>query len=154
MGVKKNSYAGNGVYNVVYSGIRGVDFSQDEEHSSRSRLAYAENLYRDYDGDSGAIIESIPGFRKIFSALGRIYGLFSFTDEDGNDHLVIHANTSVYRYPLAEIDKITTLESICNVASKRTCAFKKDNALYLLDGGGIIKITKDYASRIEDDSSR
>ena len=150
MGVIKNNYSQSGVYNVIYSSIRGVDFSQNAEHSSRSRLAYAENLYRDYDGDGGPMIESIPGFRKIFSAGERINGIFSFGDEDGQDHLVIHAGGSLFKCPVSLIDSNDIGKSLCSLCDRRSQAFKRGYALYILDGEGIVKVTKDSATRVSD----
>ena len=69
MSIKKGGF-NNGEYTATYSGMRGVDFDASTE-KGRTRFAYLENMYRDYDKEQ-CRIESIPGFRKLMTLNGRI----------------------------------------------------------------------------------
>ena len=50
-------------YSQSYSGFVGVDFTNDPAYVARNRLAHCVNMWRDYDSENGAAIETFPGFR-------------------------------------------------------------------------------------------
>lgn len=51
-------------YNAYYGDFRGVDFSSDHTGVDKQRLAYAVNMYKDYQSGQGQALETIPGFRR------------------------------------------------------------------------------------------
>ena len=59
----KNLIYSNAEYTHSYRGFRGVELNGSSVTSSQSRLALAQNMYKDYDGDGADVIESVPGFR-------------------------------------------------------------------------------------------
>ena len=52
-------------YTHSYGGFKGVELNAGSLISSTARLAYSQNMYKDYDGDGADVLESIPGFRSI-----------------------------------------------------------------------------------------
>ena len=144
MGIKHKNYLGTGgtEYTVSYKGMRGVDFSADGNAPTRERFAYLENMYRDYEGSGGDIVESIPGFRYICHALnyGRVNSLFSYKDGEGREMVVIHADNKLYRFAVDERDKSPTVEELGTVAGNKSSAFVFGSSLYVLDGESIHRI--------------
>ena len=78
-------------YTKIYSEFVGVDLSGIGSNISPRRLAYSENMYRDYDGEGAGLIESVPGYRRLFELDGRINGIFTHKPKLGSDILLIHA---------------------------------------------------------------
>ena len=60
----KNLLGNRDVYNRYYGDFRGVDFSSDHTQVAESRLAYAVNMFKDYQSGQGKALETIPGFRR------------------------------------------------------------------------------------------
>lgn len=63
----KNLVSNRSEYNAYYGDFRGVDFSSDHTQVANSRFAYLVNMYKDYKSANGTAIETIPGFRRVFS---------------------------------------------------------------------------------------
>ena len=57
-------------YTMNYSNFIGADMSSDARVVSRNRLAYAVNMWRDYESEQGAAIETVPGFRICINEIG------------------------------------------------------------------------------------
>ncbi len=93
-----------------YNSFRGVDFTSDPVDVPDYRLQYAVNMWRDYENGNGNMIETIPGFRKIFDEIpnkdddpnAKMNGLHHYrtTDADGNliDYLIIHFGRKLHSY--------------------------------------------------------
>ena len=79
------SYSGarTGEYSVSYANMCGVDLSGDGSGISPTRLAYCENMYRDYEGDGAGIIESIPGYRRVIDLGDTVWGIYSYRGGGG-----------------------------------------------------------------------
>lgn len=137
MSVKRS--VGGDEYTVSYPLLGGVDLGR-EGRVSRERLAYAENMYRDYDGDGGGIIESIPGYRRLARLGGRINSIFMQRGRDGKRYAVIHAADKLYRL-LPEEDAAPTLIGTANDGASR--AFSHGYELYVLDGVNLIRVSED-----------
>ena len=75
-------------YNRILENMRGVDFS-GKAGAKKGRYAYLENMYRDYTAGKGGLIESVPGFRRIYSG-SSINGLHLQTTADGERYVIIH----------------------------------------------------------------
>lgn len=126
-------------YTRTYSDIRGIKLGS---YNEPSRLAYSENMYRDYRCSDGAI-ESIPGFRRLLSLGEPIHGIFRQRCHTFEDHILVHAGTSLYRFPLSEKDTIPTAVSIGTLSSSRSRGFSCANRFYILDGDGILAVEED-----------
>ncbi len=151
MSIKRKSTGEGAEYTVTYSDMRGVDLSADGIFSSRSRFALAENMYRDYEGDSSATVESIPGFRKILETGQKINGIYSHNDEYGNTHIVIHAGRLLYSVPLLEIDTPSSFRRLGSIENCEGRGFVSGTTLYIflersivtVSGGGAMKTVGD-----------
>ena len=89
-------------YTLSYEAMRGVDLSTDGSNMKRYRYAYLENMYRDYNGEGGVLIESVPGFRKVASLKKRIHRIYLQRIGENEEYVVLHAGDSLYRFNLAK----------------------------------------------------
>lgn len=138
MNVKRNYFKGKSDYTVFYQSLRGVDFSS--RHSSdRTRLAYIENMYRDYDGEDTEAIVSIPGFRSLCKLDGKINALFERKSSNGETAIVAHAGEKLYSLTLS--DNEIKAHHISNAKNTKSSAFCFGNDLFVLDGETITKIS-------------
>lgn len=98
----KNLLTERDVYNRYYGDFRGVDFSSDHTQVHEQRLAYAVNMFRDYQSGQGQAIETIAGFRKrvVLPEESEVYGIFHFSHKDDENNTVtdvlIHAGNRLY----------------------------------------------------------
>ena len=131
MNVKRNYFKGKSDYTVFYRSLRGVDFSA--RHSqNRTRLAYAENMYRDYEGDDPEAIVSIPGYRRLCQLDGRINALFEKKDADGNVSVIAHAGEKLYALSFTE--KGVKASLISTLRNTKSSAVSFGNDLFIFDG--------------------
>ncbi len=99
---KKNMLGDRDVYNRYYGDFRGVDFSSDHTQVHDQRLAYAVNMYKDYQSGQGQAIETIPGFRRRVNLpeAERVFGIhrYQYRGADGKNTLriLIHAGNRLY----------------------------------------------------------
>ncbi len=138
----KNLAHSESEYVRTYENIKGVDFSSDCALSD-GRLPYMENLYRDYDAGSDYIIESVPGYRSIFSLGKRINAMHLQKISDDEEYIVVHAGDKLYRFSVKERDSGATLSPIATVKNTRSSGFSFENNLYVLDGEKITAVSKD-----------
>lgn len=92
-------------YSRYYGDFRGVDFSSDHTLVNASRFPYLVNMYKDYAAGGGQGIETIPGFRRRFTAEngGRIHGIHSYklpnaSGEGVTRHVLVHAGSKLYKW--------------------------------------------------------
>ena len=133
-------------YDRYYGGFRGVDFATDDTLVSESRFPYAVNVYKDYVSGAGQGIETIPGFRKRFSAPngGRIHAIHVFKDSLGNERVLIHAGTTLYEWVSFGKDEpdesgspqmsFTTKVLRSDMNERESVSFIFNNRLYIIDG--------------------
>ena len=127
-------------YTRSYSGFRGVELGVGSEGASRHRLAYVENMYRDYGGNEPDIIESVPGYRRIAEFRGKIHGIYEQKIADGRDCLLIHAGTGLYRMQISSRDSYTPGEPIVTLPNSRICFFSCGTEVWALTGTDVIRI--------------
>ena len=112
-----------------YAAFRGVDFSSDPSDVADYRVAYAENMWRDYQNGNGDMIETIPGYRAITRELEskwtedgqnltkstKIYGLHQYRVNIGGtikDYLIVHVGRSLFFKDInADSSVFTKMES-------------------------------------------
>lgn len=98
----KNLLGNRDVYNRYYGDFRGVDFSSDHTQVAESRLAYAVNMFKDYQSGQGKALETIPGFRRrvVLPEQEKIYAIHEFRHKDSDGILktkiLIHAGKKLY----------------------------------------------------------
>lgn len=140
-------------YTQSYSNFIGTDMSSDPRVVSRNRLAYSVNMWRDYESNQGAAIETFPGFRKIIGLTNKkINGMWAFTVVSSLDvklnttYIIVHAGTNIYAFPETDARYGLCLEN-ANYYSKEvtindnpSTAFVSNNRLYILDGSNLVEV--------------
>ncbi len=142
-------------YTRVYRGFCGVELNASASISSDSRLSYAKNMYKDYEGDGADVIESVPGFR-CFAHYGKhIHALYyQRSPSGGEDHLIIHVKNQLIRHPVLDIyEKNTTGEVIATVENTKSFGFEYGKYFYVMDTKRILQIDEDGKCRTIGDSS-
>lgn len=142
------AYDGSRTYHRSFNALRGVDLSSDPAEISRSHFAYLENMWCDPYTLDGVATESFPGYR-VFARFGApVHAIFRHRAR-GEDHLVVHAGTRLYRFPERLRDYECTLALLeplpITVAPHRGCAFSYGESLCLLIGGEYLVIDRDGA---------
>ena len=126
-------------YTRSYKNLRGVDLSE-LNCDAESRFSYLENMYIDYEGDGG--VESIPGFRKLFTFDGKINRIFARRRE-GYEYLAVHAGTKLYYFKADDRDSPESAQCIYkNLRNSRSCSVTYGENIYIFDGEKIIKVDK------------
>ena len=150
----KNLIYSTAEYTRSYRGLRGVELNASASITNPSRLAYAENLYKDYDADGADVLESIPGFRRLMSCEKTIHGIYYQRCGDGNDHIIIHANDSIIRYPTSSIesDDYTPNNPIATNVGESGFGFSFGKFFYFIDGSQILRIDDDGNCAIVNDN--
>ncbi len=150
--ITKRNYSKRSEYSVVYNNFKGVDFSDSGSDVSRSRFAYLENMYRDYEGDAG-MIESIPGYRKIYDTLAKPLGLYSYKNSDGEDIIVLHAENMLFQMPVMETENPLNVRVTGGVGANEGDAYRTKDALFVLDGKSIFKLSKEFSGKVTDENT-
>ena len=96
-----NLLTNKSVYNAYYGDFRGVDFSSDHTQVHQQRLAYAVNMFKDYQSGQGQAIETIVGFRRRLELPEslEVYGIHRYQHREGGDiktKVLIHAGNKLY----------------------------------------------------------
>ena len=101
MATRTNFLQARETYNRYYGDFRGVDFSSDHTQVDEHRLAYAVNMFRDYQSSQGQALETIAGFRKrvVLPEESEVFGIFNFSHKDGDKivtKVLIHSGSKLY----------------------------------------------------------
>ena len=81
--------------------------SSDPRTVARNRLAYSVNMWRDYESEQGAAVETFPGFRRLLGFTNEaIVGLWGFKTALNEDCIIVHAGEALYNIQLTEYDEI------------------------------------------------
>ena len=143
----RNLIYSNAEYTHLYGSFKGVEQNAGSLVSSKSRLAYSENMYKDYDANGADVIESIPGFR-CFAHYGEdVHAIYyQRSAGDGEDHIIVHVGDRLMRHPVSDIDRKNTVgERIATVRSQRSFGFEYGRFFYVMDGESILRIDEDGA---------
>ncbi len=142
MGITKSLISGASTeYTIAYSLERGMDTSR-EIGIRRDRLAYIENMYRDYEGVNGASLESIPGYRKLLSFDRKINAMHSQRVNDGTTQVIIHSGDKFHWRTYRDREFIGELE-LTTVPDRKSISFNLVDSLYILDGVDIHRFKKE-----------
>lgn len=135
-------------YTQHYSNFIGVDLSSDARSVARNRLAYAVNMWRDYESEQGEAIETFPGFRRLVRGLGVVHGLFAYRAKSGDEYLVVHAGTRLYCFESESVaakddEKLTEDAALDKVELEDgdSQGFIFNNNLYILDGKHFVVVS-------------
>ena len=133
-------------YTRSYDSIRGVDFSSDPSEVSANRAADLLNMYRDYDSEHGAAIETIPGYRCLFDLEGEIHGIWGYSssqDESMRKYAVVHAGTRLYTFDIDKRDEGACELRFDGLADLKSSAFVQNNKFFISDGNNIFVMKSD-----------
>ncbi len=140
-------------YSVIYNDMRGVDFSLDGSGISKKRFSYLENMYRDYDGIGSGMIESVPGFRKIYSLGEKVNGLFPYKTRSGSQRLVVHTKTSLRELDISDPDNTASVASLDGITDAKSNAFFAKDTLFVIDGSKFFKFSEGERVILNEESS-
>ena len=141
----KNLIRSTAEYTRLYPGFCGVELNASASITNPSRLAYSENMYKDYEADGADVIESIPGFRRLFNCGKVIHAIYYQRSANGNDHILVHAEDSLLRYPVSNIngDESGFSESLATLNNSKSFGFPFGRFFYIIDGTSILRIDDD-----------
>lgn len=137
------------VYTRVLEDFGGLDVAHPPSGVAPNRFTRMENLWRDYAGGEGSLLETFPGYRELTALPGTVHGIYR-VQLGKTPYLLIHAGQGLYAAPFADTDgaeptsftPVTGSEGV--LADAASTAFTFSDALYLLDGQGY------YAIRAEE----
>lgn len=144
-------------YSRYYGDFRGVDFSNDHTLVADGRFPYAVNMYKDYASGLGQGIETIPGFRRRFTAPngGRIYGIHT-VKIGGTRKVLVHAGTALYDWAsYGEDESVSAQKSTAlfeEMNAHDSVSFIFNNRLYLIDGKNYLVYDGNAVSSVKDDA--
>lgn len=140
-------------YSVTLGSWRGVD--RDGVTISPTRLACSENMYRDYDGDGGGVIESIPGFRRLCSLGKRVKKIYRHKNSLDPNCIVVHAEDALYSFSRDILDNLDSMQPRGTVGSSASAGFCFGDDFYLLDGENIHTLNRyNYFNTVTASDSR
>ena len=147
---KKTAIGSSGAtqYTRSYGELRGVDFSSDPAQVNVARPSYLINMYRDYDSEHGAAIETIPGYRRLFHFGGRIHGIWGYSssqDDSSERYMVVHAGTKLFTFKMEEKDSGLYEERFDGLRDSDSTAFLQNNNFYICDGTCIYVMKADLS---------
>ena len=141
-------------YMMNYSNFIGVDMSSDPRVVARNRLAYSVNMWRDYESEQGAAVETFPGFRSLFNFsknnVGHIIGMWPFESALREKYLIIHAGEKLFKAKIIKYNELTqkyelietpNSEEISDMTlSEADTAFTINNSLYIISNKRYFKV--------------
>lgn len=128
-----------GEYTRSYSNLGGVALGGSGSQIPPTRLSYAENVWRDYDGDGHGLIESVPGYRSIVNLGSPIRSIRLYKDKYA-DYLIVTSGKQIYRIPVMERDNYTPTPPIGTLEAEDGTAFNLLGSHYITDGTRILKV--------------
>lgn len=137
----RNIIKSDAEYTRMYENMHGMCSVSNSENLTK-KFSYTENMYVDHEAGDG-IIESIPGFRKLFSFGEKINGIHMQKLGTGAEFTLIHAGTKLYRYESASYDSLEGLQAIAELADTRSRSYVYGRRLYIMDGKKLLEIDED-----------
>lgn len=97
----KNLLKDRDEYTRYFGAFSGVDFSSDHTEVRDDRFAYLKNMYKDYQSGQGEAIETIPGFRRLFTANEPLNGIHVFQRYKNGGlekKVILHIGDTLWEY--------------------------------------------------------
>ena len=142
MATHRNIIKSDAEYTRSYEKMGGICSSVADCKPSEKYL-YTENMYVDPMSGDGAL-ESIPGFRILYSLGERINSIFTQTLLSGEKYILVHSGTKLYRFKEEKL-LVAGLapEPIATLRNEKSRAFTFGRLLYVIDGEKILLIDGD-----------
>ncbi len=135
MAKMRNIIKSTAEYTESFFGFRGI--APEGDSSVKSRLAYCENVYRDYESDTPSAIVSVPGYRKTAELDGMPEAMLSHFGAP-----MLETGGSLYR--ISELgDGRASITNHGSLSSKLLCSFPFEDYTYLLDGSRVSRLHKE-----------
>lgn len=128
-------------YSRYYGNMGGVDFSGDGSAIDRYRFSHLENMYRDYDGDGGGLIESVPGFRVLFSLGESVRRLYLQKSAVHGEFLLIFTKTKLYRLPIDRRDDTSAIELLGEIPEGSLTGYAHGEDFFAVCGERLYRIS-------------
>ena len=128
-------------YTESFGSFRGV--AREGDNSNPHRLAVVENLYRDYEGEGGDCLVSIPGFRRLTRLDEPIRAIFRHKRYGNTDGYVIHSGYKLFYMLLGEDGIEVELWELCEVYGERSVAFNQSGYLFIVCAGFLYRVESD-----------
>lgn len=127
-------------YSRHYTDMRGVDLSGDGSSVPKNRFAYAENMYRDWEGDDPSAIESLPGYRRLTTLTGKVNGIHLHRRKSGN-RLLVHSGNDLFSLDADDLTgNVSFKTEASGLADKKSISFQSGSCLFILDGEKMLKV--------------
>lgn len=112
-----------------YTGLRGVDFSNDSSLVNISRSPDALNVWKNYSDSQSNCIETRPGYSELINLNNKINGIHFY-----NNQLIIHAGTDLYIWSNFPSIPAETQLLKSNMNNVRSSFVIFNDKLYIVDG--------------------
>lgn len=145
MAKMRNIIKSSAEYTETFSGFRGI--APEGDNTVKSRLAYCENVYRDYESDTPAAVVSVPGYRRLISLDVGVQRLFAHFGRP-----MIEAKNGIYLLEEEESGGVKLI-NVGSVSDKIHTIFQFEEYTYFLDGGKISRLHKTAGDGAEVENS-
>lgn len=130
-----NAPAQTAVHTKRYSSFKGVDFSADPTQVDDSRSPWAVNVI----SDEGGCPQKRPGWRKLASVDGPVYGIYQYKTDETQAYIV-HAGAKLYSWQGGEDAPVSLLEGLTGTTSD---GFMWKDKLYILTGAEYVYVAEE-----------
>jgi hypothetical protein len=129
-------------YGMNYSNFIGVDRSSDPRVVARNRLAYSVNMWRDYESEQGAAVETFPGFRRVVNAHGNselgFNGVWYYKGSK-SEYILVHESKWLTAYKIQDLIKETSENAKGSTIYEKmnlfnSTSFVINNRFYIVNG--------------------
>ncbi|MBP3376192.1 MAG: hypothetical protein J6L83_05460 [Clostridia bacterium] len=134
---------GESTYTQYYSNFIGADMSSDPRMVARNRLAYSVNMWRDYESEQGAAVETFPGFRRVLKTRENdtdvgFNGVWYYKGSK-DEYIIIHKGIFLDAYKIKDLMNSTTEETLGKPLLSTmnlfdSTSFTINNRLYIVNG--------------------
>lgn len=130
-----NAPAQTAVHTKRYTSFKGVDFSMDPTQVDDSRSPWAVNVI----SDGGGCPQKRPGWRKLASVDGPVYGIYQYKTDETQAYIV-HAGGKLYSWQGGEDAPVSLLEGLTGTTSD---GFMWKDKLYILTGAEYVYVAEE-----------
>ncbi|MBR3681013.1 MAG: leucine-rich repeat domain-containing protein [Clostridia bacterium] len=131
MAKMRNIIKSTAEYTESFSGFRGI--APEGNSSVKSRLAYCENVFRDYESDTPSAIVSVPGYRRLAAFGSSVEAMLSHFGD-----ILVQSGGSLYSLD----GEGGTPKSRGSLPQKLLCSFPFEDHTYILDGERVRRLYK------------
>ena len=146
-------------YTMNYSNFIGADMSSDPRVVSRNRLAYSVNMWRDYESEQGAAVETFPGFRAPITVFKHkdffmvpINNMWHYKGAK-HEYIIFSWNSQLVYYEINELENLKDQTTITNTSNQiisgdysvwgYSVAFTVNNLFYVSSSSDFIEIREE-----------